>query len=178
MPRVFIAAGSNLGEREMMLEQAFRALAAVSGLKPLRTAAVYETVPVGEIPQGHFLNTVWQFETSLAPEDLLQVLLACEKRLGRVRTEKNAPRTIDLDLAAYEDRIVAADGLTLPHPRLHERWFVLKPLCDLAPDWVHPVQHQSALELLKKIEEKEGLGGHRYGVDSFQLASYGNHPQS
>ena len=172
MSRVYIAAGSNLGEREMTLEQAFRLLARPAGLQPRGAAPLYETVPVGGAPQGNFLNTVWEFETGLPPADLLQVLLTCEKRLGRVRSEKNAERTIDLDLAAYEDRVLSEKGLTLPHPRLQERWFVLKPLCDLAPHWVHPVSGKKAVELLADLErDQTDLPGWLYSTSRPQGAA-------
>ena len=149
----------------MTLEHAFRSLLRIAELKPLRVSSVYETPPVGGPAQGAFLNAVWKFETLLPPPDLLSNLLRCEKRLGRVRSEKNAPRTIDLDLLAYGDDVLTEGELILPHPRMHERWFVLKPLCDIDPEWIHPVLHQSAGALLAIMEKAKGIGGRKYLCD-------------
>ena len=109
------------------------------GRRFLRSSKVYETDPVGGPPQEKYLNAVWKIETAIPAAELLQKLLAIENEMGRVRREKNGPRPIDLDILFYGSEIIRELGLQAPHPRLHEREFVLKPLCDLAPDFVHPV---------------------------------------
>jgi 2-amino-4-hydroxy-6-hydroxymethyldihydropteridine diphosphokinase len=102
-----------------------------------------DTVPVGGPPQGHYLNAVWDAETELAPEALLQILLAMEQKFGRERREKNGPRTLDLDILFYGDAVIDKPGLTIPHPRAHERAFVLRPMAALAPQWKHPRLHET-----------------------------------
>src|SRR5262245_65729145 len=129
----FIGIGSNLGEREDNLVRAIELLSAEEGLDVVAVSEIRETEPVGPVEQGPFLNGALRVETELAPRELLERLLAVEKRLGRVRRERYGPRTIDLDLLLYGDEVVAEPGLTVPHPRLHERRFALEPLADLAP---------------------------------------------
>lgn len=121
------------------------------GLRGIRRSLVYETEPVGGRKQRPYLNAVVEVETSLSPHDLMQRLLAIEKRLGRVRKKKNAPRVIDLDLLFYGHKRIKAPGLTVPHPRLHQRFFVLKPLSDLAPDFRHPVLKKTVAQMLRDL---------------------------
>jgi 2-amino-4-hydroxy-6-hydroxymethyldihydropteridine diphosphokinase len=134
---VFIGLGSNLGERAENLRQAFERLQA---LGRVRTSAVRETDPVGVIDQPKFLNAVAALETELAPRELLERLLHIERELGRDRSTEArwGPRTIDLDLVLYGDDVIDEPGLTVPHPRLAERSFVLEPLHELDPDLVLP----------------------------------------
>jgi 2-amino-4-hydroxy-6-hydroxymethyldihydropteridine diphosphokinase len=139
LARAFIGTGSNLGNREENLKQAQAKLAAVSGIQILKSSKVYETDPVGGPPQGKYLNAVWEVETGLEPEALMKALLSIEIQMGRARAEKNGPRPIDLDILFYGNEIIDRPGLKIPHPRLQERGFVLKPLMDLAPGFVHPV---------------------------------------
>jgi len=147
----FIGVGSNLGDRKRTMGEAQKALAACPEIRFQRSAPIYETQPVGGPPQGLYLNTVWEIETDLTAEALLNVLLKIESDYGRERREKNAPRTLDLDLLFYGDQVIDEGGLTIPHPRLHERWFVLKPLWDLRADFVHPVSQKSICELLDQL---------------------------
>ena len=133
MTVAYVALGANLGDREATIRAAVAELPGVIGVSPLR-----ETDPVGVTDQPQFLNGVAALETELAPRELLDVLLAVERRLGRERRERWGPRTIDLDLLLYGDEVIDEDGLTIPHPRLHERRFVLEPLADLAPKLVVP----------------------------------------
>jgi 2-amino-4-hydroxy-6-hydroxymethyldihydropteridine diphosphokinase len=109
-------------------------LEALSGTRVRRRSSLYRTAPVGEPDQPDFINAVVQIETTLDPLELLAGLLAIERRHGRVRNSRNAPRTLDLDLLLYDDRTMDAPGLQLPHPRMHERAFVLLPLAEIAPD--------------------------------------------
>ena len=108
-------------------------LSAEDGIDVVAVSEIRETDPVGPVEQGPFLNGAVRIETDLAPRELLERLLAVEERLGRVRRERWGPRTIDLDLLLYGDDVVDEPGLTVPHPRLHERRFALEPLSDLAP---------------------------------------------
>ncbi len=148
--RVFIALGSNVGDRERHLSFAVGSLARLAGIEVVATSSVYETDPIGLIPQGPYLNGAVEVRSQLEPRALLARQLAIEAQHGRVRgTGRDAPRTLDLDLLLFGDRIVDEPGLTLPHPRLHERAFVLTPLCDLAPDLVHPVIDTRLVELAR-----------------------------
>jgi 2-amino-4-hydroxy-6-hydroxymethyldihydropteridine diphosphokinase len=135
----FVGMGSNLGERLTILRAAVRGLRATPGVTGLRVSPLYETDPVGP-PQGPYLNAVAALETSLEPDELLRRLQDLERAAGRQRTsERNAPRTLDLDLLLHGELRVALPGLTVPHPRLHERAFVLEPLAALCPERIHPV---------------------------------------
>jgi 2-amino-4-hydroxy-6-hydroxymethyldihydropteridine diphosphokinase len=129
----FVGIGSNLGDREGNFRQAVELLSAEDGIDVVAVSEIRETDPVGPVEQGPFLNGAVRIETDLAPRELLERLLAVEERLGRVRRERWGPRTIDLDLLLYGDDAVDEPGLTVPHPRLHERRFALEPLSDLAP---------------------------------------------
>ena len=129
----FVGIGSNLGDRETNLRRAIELLSAEEGIDVVGVSEIRETEPVGPVEQGPFLNGAVQLETSLPPGELLVRLLAVESRLGRVRTERWGPRTIDLDLLLYGDGRIDEPGLSVPHPRLHERRFVLEPLADLDP---------------------------------------------
>ena len=135
----FIGVGSNLGNRKKIIDDAQRALCRSSQICFVQSAPLYETEPVGGPPQGLYLNTVWEVETPLEAKELLELLFQVELQLGRTREEKNGPRRIDLDLLFYGDEVINEPGLIVPHPRLHERWFVLKPLWDLRADLVHPI---------------------------------------
>ena len=133
MTRAYVGVGSNLGDREATIAAALAALPGVVGVSTLR-----ETEPVGVIDQPPFLNGAVALETELAPRVLLDLLLAIERDLGRERRERWGPRTIDLDLLLYADETVDEPGLTVPHPRLHERRFALEPLLDLDPELAVP----------------------------------------
>lgn len=148
----FIGVGSNLGDRKQIIEQAQQKLSKTQGIHFIRSAPLYETKPVGGPEQGLFLNTVWELETDLTAQDLFKTLSQIESEFGRTRNEKNAPRTIDLDLLLFGDEIIREQNLTIPHPRMHERWFVLKPLWDLRSDYVHPVFQKSICELLDRVK--------------------------
>lgn len=148
---VYIGVGSNLGNREAMIHAARQKLMARPEIKFLREAPVYETEPMGGPVQGPYLNTVWELETDLNARDLLTFLLEIEEGLGRKRTERNTPRTIDLDLLFFGDKVIKRPDLQVPHPRLQDRWFVLKPLWDLRSDLIHPVLKKSVCELLDQV---------------------------
>ena len=147
----FVGIGSNLGDRETNLRRAIELLSAEEGIDVVGVSEIRETEPVGPVEQGPFLNGAVQLETSLPPGELLVRLLAVESRLGRVRTERWGPRTIDLDLLLYGDGRIDEPGLSVPHPRLHERRFVLEPLTDLDPGLQIPGQG-SASTLLAELK--------------------------
>ena len=153
MHKVFIALGANLGNRMSNLRQAVRALP--PQVQPRQISPVYETLPWGYTEQPTFLNAVLEAETRLKPGALLAHLKEIEVRLGRQPGFRNGPRAIDLDVLFYEMQIVHLPGLEIPHPRLHERAFVLVPLANLAPDWVHPRTGQTVRQMLAALPQAD-----------------------
>ena len=151
MTLAYVALGSNLGEPRQQVLDAFAALGELPGTRVLQRSPLYRTPPWGVLDQPPFINAVAELETTLSPEALLQHLLAIEQRAGRVRAERNGPRTLDLDLLHVEGTRRADPSLTLPHPRLAERAFVLLPLNDVAPDLHLPGQGRVA-ELLARVD--------------------------
>jgi 2-amino-4-hydroxy-6-hydroxymethyldihydropteridine diphosphokinase len=131
--RIYLGLGSNLGDRLLNLTRAIDLLDE-RGVRTLRSSRVYETDPVGGPPQPPYLNAVIEVETDMEPRDLLRAALDVETELGRVRSERWGPRVIDIDLLTYGDRDVFEDDLVIPHPRMHERAFVLVPLLELDAD--------------------------------------------
>jgi 2-amino-4-hydroxy-6-hydroxymethyldihydropteridine diphosphokinase len=139
MVRAYVGLGSNLGDREAMLHAALDRLRAADEVGVVAVSAFRETDPVGYEDQPRFVNAVAALDTSLSPDELLDLLLAVESELGRIRTgPRFGPRTIDLDLLLHGDAVVDRPGLEVPHPRLHERRFVLEPLVELDPLLVVP----------------------------------------
>jgi len=140
--RAFVGLGSNLGDREATILRALARLKEESEIRVVRVSTLRETDPVGYVDQPQFLNGVVELETELPARGLLTRLLAIERKLGRTREDGPplGPRTIDLDLLLYGEDTIAEAGLQVPHPRLHERRFVLEPLAEVAPDIVIPGQ--------------------------------------
>ena len=134
MTVAYIGLGANLGMREETLRRAVELLGAADGVDVLAVSQLRETEPVGVVDQPPFLNGAVAIETTLAPRELLDLLLEIERSLGRVREERWGPRTIDLDLLVYGNEVVDEPGLRVPHPHLHERRFALEPLAELAPE--------------------------------------------
>ena len=156
MARAYVGLGANLGEREPTIRRALELLGGVPGVEVTRVSTLRETDPWGPVPQPRYLNGVAELETSLDPETLVGALIEVERRLGRVRgDERWGPRTIDLDLLLHGDAESDVPDLTLPHPRLHERVFVLEPLAELAPDALVPGRGTVA-DLLRAVTEEAG----------------------
>ena len=152
--RAYVSLGSNLGAREFQLVGAVAALRAKRGVRDVVVSRVYETDPVGPGDQGPYLNAAVRLETTLSPRELLDRLQQIERTFGRERgPERNAARTLDLDLLYYGDQELEEPGLVVPHPRILERPFVLEPLRDLAPDFVPPHQTRPIAELARSVHD-------------------------
>ncbi len=126
-------------------------------IRILMRSGWYRTEPVPPSDQPWFVNAVVSLATELGAQDLLTVLQAIERRFGRVRGEPNAPRTLDLDILDYQGAVMSAASLVLPHPRLHERRFVLVPIAEIAPDWRHPILGLTAAELLAQLDTEQRI---------------------
>lgn len=148
----YIALGSNLGDRHAYIHQAIEYLDNSALITIEQSSPIIETNPVGPVVQGNYLNAVTGIKTELGPFQILELMLNIERQLGRIRGEKWGPRTIDLDLIIYDQLIINNDPrLILPHPRMHERYFVLQPLAAIAPDLIHPVIGKSIARILSQL---------------------------
>jgi 2-amino-4-hydroxy-6-hydroxymethyldihydropteridine diphosphokinase len=152
MPLAYVGLGSNLGDRRGLIREALRRLDLIAGVTVRKRSRIIETDPVGKVDQPRFLNAVAEVETEIEPRPLLRRLRAVEKSLGRVRHAKWGPRTIDLDLLLWGDRSMATPALTIPHPRMAERRFVLAPLAELCPRRRVPGTGRTVRGLLKDVE--------------------------
>jgi 2-amino-4-hydroxy-6-hydroxymethyldihydropteridine diphosphokinase len=147
LKKAYLSLGSNIGDREQNLRRA-AGLLACGELRILRRSSVYETEPRDLRNQPWFLNAVLEAETTLFPLQLLHRALKVEKEMGRRRTVSKGPRSIDIDILLYANFVISTAGLTVPHPRMEERRFVLDPLAELAPDLRHPISRKTMRELL------------------------------
>ena len=157
----FVALGANLENPVLQVTQALSELDAIEGTHVLAASSLYRTAPVGYADQPDFINAVARLETGLSPRALLDALHLIEDRHARQRSMRNAPRTLDLDLLLYGMLVMREEDLTLPHPRMHERAFVLMPLAEIAPDVSVP-GHESASRLLAQVD--------RGGVEKLDVA--------
>ena len=150
MSTAYIGIGSNLGERE---ENCLRAIELLTheGIVVKKRSSMHETEPWGVKDQPRFINMVVEIETEIVPQRLLQVLKTIEQRLGRVDISRWGPRSIDLDIIFYDDLVLLDEGIQIPHPMMHLREFVLKPLSEIAPEQVHPLLKRSVKDLLGEI---------------------------
>ncbi len=152
---VYLGLGANMGERRKNLN---RALELLSGkLQIIKVSSIYDTEPVGEINQPRFLNMVCEARTTLSPTELFRLATAIEKKMGRKPGKRNSPRPIDIDILFYGNQIIETPELTIPHPRLTERTFVLIPLAEIATDLVHPVSGKTIEELRRVVGGVEGV---------------------
>lgn len=156
---VFIGLGSNMGDRELNLLRAIAEIGKIPDTKVTSLSSFYETEPIGIDSSDKFINAVVRLETTLSPQKLLERMLDIEAAIfKRVRTGKVASRRMDLDLLLYGDRVInMAPVLLLPHPRLHKRRFVLTPLAEIAPDFIHPVFMKCISELLEEVEDSTAV---------------------
>lgn len=143
--------GSNLGNSRTILEGALKTIDQTPGITVRTCSSYYNTAPVGP-SQPDFLNACALLEVELTPQALLEVLLDIEQQFGRVRREYWGPRTLDLDILLFEDLILEIPNLQIPHPRMHQRAFVLVPLAEIASDWVDPVSGQAIAQLVEKVD--------------------------
>ncbi len=155
MAQVYLGLGSNLGNRAANLSDAMAQLSKRIEVK--RVSSVYETEPVGYLDQPLFLNAAIEAVTDLSPGELLSLAMEVEGALGRRREVPKGPRSIDVDILLYGDLVIEKPGLTVPHPRMAERAFVLLPLAEIAPGAMHPVLEATIVELAERVEGKEGV---------------------
>ncbi|OKH55001.1 2-amino-4-hydroxy-6-hydroxymethyldihydropteridine diphosphokinase [Calothrix sp. HK-06] len=146
-----IALGSNIGDSHTILLGAIDAIAQTPGIRLISQSSLYRTKAVGP-PQPDYLNGCVLLQVEMIPELLLEILLKIENKFGRLRGERWGPRTLDLDILLYSDRIIETPKLQIPHPRMRERAFVLVPLAEIAPDWVDPVSGLTIKELIKDVD--------------------------
>ena len=152
MERVFLGLGSNIGDRAANIGRARRLLEEVAGGRVVGMSSLIETRPVGYEDQPDFINAALEIETTLEPRGLLTQIKRIEREIGRKETFRFGPRVIDIDILLFGDRLVDDPGLTIPHPRMHERRFVLGPLAEIAPEVVHPIYNRTIMDMLKKLE--------------------------
>ena len=151
--KVYISLGSNMGDKEKNLNTALEEIKKISGTKIKKVSRFLITKPFGYTEQDDFLNAAAELETLLMPEELLKELLAVEEKLGRIREIKWGPRLIDLDILIFDDEVIDEENITIPHPWMSERMFVLEPLAEIAPNVVHPLSRKRIRELKNDLEK-------------------------
>ncbi len=153
----YIGIGSNAGDKVLNCETAISEILKIDQHKLLGRSSFFNTRPIGYTAQDWFVNSVIKLESDLEPHDLFRALKDVESRLGRAETFRGGPRVIDLDLLLFDDRRIETEELQVPHPRFHERQFVLIPLSEIDPNLIHPVLKKTVGELLEKIKEDQGV---------------------
>lgn len=154
MPKSYLGLGSNIGDRISFIENALTEISKIPDTKVVKMSSVYETEPWGEIRQDDFLNSVIEIDTKLDAAILLKELKEIEKKLGRNKTAKWSEREIDIDLLFYGIEIIENDVMNVPHLQIENRRFVLFPMAEIAPDFIHPVLKKSISELLKETTDE------------------------
>lgn len=149
--KVVLILGGNRGDRKELINQAVRFISEKNHL--VASSAIYETQAWGNVAKGNFLNQVIQIETSVSPEKLLEQVQEIEKKLGRKRTETWGDRTMDIDILYFEDEVIQTPNLTIPHPFIQDRRFVLVPLTEILPDMIHPTLGKSNRTLLEECQD-------------------------
>ena len=162
--RAFVAFGSNMGDKEYYLEKGLKELKEHPLCRPVKVSKVYRTTPYGGVEQEDFLNGVMELETLLTPFELLEKLQQVERQAGRERKVHWGPRTLDLDLLLYDDCVIDTETLTVPHPDMQNRDFVLAPLCEIAPFVRHPFTGKTAKQMLEELKHN----GEKHVVDTAQ----------
>jgi len=157
MTKTYLSIGSNSGDRETFIKQAVNSLILCEEIDVIQTSALYETEPWGVKNQNWFLNIIVEIYTELSPRDLLVKLNQIEDSLGRNRKNESrwGERTLDIDIVFYGDEVISTEILTIPHARMHERAFVLVPMMEIAPDFVHPIFNKTIVDLYEKLENVE-----------------------
>ncbi|MTW86541.1 2-amino-4-hydroxy-6-hydroxymethyldihydropteridine diphosphokinase [Virgibacillus dakarensis] len=168
MRHIYIALGSNIEPRKQYLLEAISLLDAHEAIMITQKSAIYQTAPVGYTEQADFLNMVVELNTSLSPMELLDVCQSIERKLGRKREIRFGPRTIDLDILLYHDENKKTDRLIIPHPRMHERAFVLIPLAEIAPDLFIPGWDKSVVAMVRDLSVKDKKDVTRWTVNDLE----------
>jgi len=153
MNKAYLLTGGNEGDRYLNMQQARTNIEHICG-QLLQVSSLYETAPWGKTDQADFLNQVLLIETNLSPQALLKAIFSIEEKGGRIRTVKNAPRTIDIDILFYNRLILELPGLSIPHPQIVDRRFVLEPLNEISPEFVHPVLEKTVHQLLLECKDE------------------------
>lgn len=153
LAQVYLSLGSNVGDREAQLRDAEARLSAVGRI--VKVSSFYETEPVEFTEQPWFLNCAVEMETAERSQQLMAAILRIEQEMGRRRLQQKGPRLIDIDILLFGDEVVSSDDLTIPHPAMHQRRFVLEPLAEIAPEVVHPVFKKTIRELLAALPEEQ-----------------------
>ena len=156
MNKIYLLLGSNIGNSRQQLSDAKKNIENDIG-KIIRQSGLYETMPWGKKDQPYFLNQIVIVETEKKALEIMSIILDIEKKMGRIRTEKNAPRIIDIDILFYNKEIINKASLTLPHPFIQERRFVLVPLNEISPAFIHPVLNKTVHQLLESCPDKSGV---------------------
>lgn len=152
----YLSVGSNIGEKEQFLNNAVKKLDEDCNIKVTKVSKYIETEPYGNVEQDKFLNGCLEIRTLLTPDELLKKVYGIEQEEGRIRTLHWGPRTLDIDILLYDNEVIYTDDLKIPHPDMHNRMFVLEPLCEIAPFVIHPVLGKSVMRLKEKLMDKQG----------------------